>query len=330
MTTTDIITDMKSDGAPSLSVIVVVDSNPRIAELIENYRVGLDALDRSYEIVCVVDGKASAAVAGIEAAAAGRADVTAIAQHPWAGDDVALATALRRASAETVLVLPGWQEVDPADFGLLLDGLKDADLAIGKRVGAEDATGVLKVRTGLTNWMLRRLFGEAFSDVFCRARAGSRALLTEIGDYGVRQHFQPVLAADRGYKVREVEVRAGALDGVPARYVFKPLGHVRALLDVLALYVVLKFLRRPLRFFGFIGLPIFALGAFITFVLVMLRLFGGDPLADRPALIFAVMMVVLGVQIIALGLIGEIVIFANSRRMKTYEVEAIIRRDPKG
>jgi len=88
---------------------------------------------------------------------------------------------------------------------------------------------------------------------------------------------------------------------------------------------VLKFLRRPLRFFGSIGLPIFLLGTLATAVLVTQKFFG-EPLADRPALIFAVLMVVLGIQIVAIGLVGEIIIFANSRRMKQYAVRDIIRQ----
>ncbi|MFW5869213.1 MAG: glycosyl transferase family 2, partial [Armatimonadota bacterium] len=90
-------------------------------------------------------------------------------------------------------------------------------------------------------------------------------------------------------------------------------------------YIGLKFLRRPLRFFGAIGLPLAALGALVTAYLVVERLLFGEPLADRPALVFSVMMVVLGVQIVALGLIGEIVIFSSTRRMRTYEIDTIIR-----
>ena len=97
-------------------------------------------------------------------------------------------------------------------------------------------------------------------------------------------------------------------------------------MDALMLYVVLKFLRRPMRFFGAIGLPIFLLGLLTTAVLVGYRIFGSTALADRPVLIFSVLMIVLGIQIIGLGLVGEIIIFAQSRRMKQYTVRSIQRQ----
>ena len=81
---------------------------------------------------------------------------------------------------------------------------------------------------------------------------------------------------------------------------------------------------RPLRFFGSIGLPVFLAGAILTTVLVLQRLFGDAALADRPALIFGIIMVVLGIQVIAIGLVGEIIIYAGSRRLKQYEVREII------
>jgi len=93
---------------------------------------------------------------------------------------------------------------------------------------------------------------------------------------------------------------------------------------------VLKFLRRPLRFFGAIGLPILLVGFAITMVYLMARIFGAVALADRPGLIFAVLMMVLGIQVIALGLVGEIIVFANNRKLRQYSVKALIRRKPSG
>jgi hypothetical protein len=175
--------------------------------------------------------------------------------------------------------------------------------------------------------LLSRLFGQTLSDPFCRTRLARMPVLKDVAGFGVRQHFIPVIAAHRGYKLAEVDVSSATTTPESAvRYIFRPLGHLRAVFDTLTLYVVLKFLRRPLRFFGAIGLPIFVLGALATAVLIIQRLFG-EPLADRPALIFAVLMLVLGIQIIAIGLVGEIIIYANSRRMKQYVVRDIIRQD---
>ncbi|MGH6919141.1 MAG: glycosyl transferase family 2, partial [Geminicoccaceae bacterium] len=96
------------------------------------------------------------------------------------------------------------------------------------------------------------------------------------------------------------------------------------LFDILTLYVLLRFTKKPLRFFGSIGMLVLIPGLLFTASLAIARLFYGVPLADRPALILGVLMIVLGIQIIALGLIGEIVIFASGRRIKDYTVEKIV------
>jgi hypothetical protein len=87
---------------------------------------------------------------------------------------------------------------------------------------------------------------------------------------------------------------------------------------------VLKFTKKPLRFFGMLGLPLLFVGALACVGLAIARLAYGMPLADRPALVLAVLMVVLGIQIIALGLIGELVIFASGRRIKEHSIERIV------
>jgi hypothetical protein len=99
---------------------------------------------------------------------------------------------------------------------------------------------------------------------------------------------------------------------------------LRLLSDTLALFVVLKFVRKPLRFFGAVGLPLLIAGLLFTGALAAGRLFFGMALADRPVLIFGVLMIVLGIQIIALGLIGEIIIFASGKRTREYTVEKIL------
>jgi len=99
---------------------------------------------------------------------------------------------------------------------------------------------------------------------------------------------------------------------------------LRLALDAISLYVVLKFTHKPLHFFGALGLPILLLGLIFTGALAVSRVFFGVPLADRPALILGVLLIVLGIQVIALGLIGEIIIFTSGKRIKDYTVEKVL------
>jgi hypothetical protein len=148
--------------------------------------------------------------------------------------------------------------------------------------------------------------------------------------FGVRQHFIPLLAVWRGFKAGEVELHSPQKSGAKRRRLrFTLLGHFRALIDLLTLFVTLKFLQRPLRFFGFVGALPLLVGLVITTWLAVARLLGSIALSDRPLLIFGVLLIVLGIQIIAIGLIGEIIIFASNRRIKNYEIAEVINSDRK-
>ena len=315
------------DARPQLSVVIALEPDVEPAQLLDFYRCGLDTLETPYEVICFFAPGSANQRETLEDVAETWPELRLWPQRPWRGEDAALAVGVRNARAAMVMTLPCWPESDPEDLRKLLDAMAsdDHDMVIADRV---ERTGsiVQRARRSTLTRLIRLLFGHRFSDMFSRTRVARREVLQRAAEYGVRQHFLPLLAVSDGYDVAEVSVRSPSADtGFKAPYVFKPLAHVSALFDIMSLYVVLKFLRRPLRFFGAIGLPLMLIGGAITAFLIGERLILGEALTDRPALIFSVMMIVLGVQITALGLIGEIVIFSASRRMKTYDVAKIIR-----
>lgn len=327
---TDIHNIQSNSAKPELTVLVATDQNNGAAEALSSYRSTLDALGKTYEALVIVNGSHSEQMTLLDGLSRDWPELTVIGQRPWGGEDAALATGLRRSSGEFILLLPGWAQIEPDDISVLFEELGSHDMVSAVRSG-ETSSGWQGFRGGVFRRTLQRLFGFAPSDPFCRARLVRRGVLENVASFGVRQHFLPVIAAQRGYSLTEAEVRLAAVEQTDkAGYVFKPLGHMRAMLDTIALYVVLKFLRRPLRFFGAIGLPIFLIGAIMTTVLAISRIMGETALSERPILIFAVMMVVLGIQILAIGLVGEIIIFSGARRMKQYEVAEIVTSGHRG
>jgi len=96
------------------------------------------------------------------------------------------------------------------------------------------------------------------------------------------------------------------------------------MLDILTVFFLVRFTKRPLRFFGTIGSMTFAAGfIFLGYVLIE-RTFFDVALADRPALLLSSLLVVLGLQIFALGLLGELIIFTHARDIKEYTIEKVI------
>lgn len=315
-------------GAPMLSVVMAIDTEDVPVSLFTQIHSGLAALGVRYEVVCVYDARQPGLSTKIEGVAQQWPELKPIAQRPWAGEDAAVAVAINRVEGDSVLVLPGWFEIDAAELPKLYAARNDFDMVLADR-SQRKLNSWQRFRANLLQGLISLLFGHRMNDVFSRVRLASRALFQEISSYGVRQHFMPLLALSKGYSVGEVPVKCAAQASTDAPYRFKPWAHISALLDIISLYVVLNFLQRPLRFFGAIGITLAAIGALITGWLVFERIFLAEALADRPLLIFSVLMIVLGVQIIAIGLIGEIVIFASNRSTKTYDIVKIVGRDGK-
>ena len=235
-------------------------------------------------------------------------------------EGLALLRGFKQAQGEVILTLPPDLQVEPADIPKVVAELQTCDVAAGRRPPLVAARPRLQAKA--FHWLLRRLFGHAFTDLVCRVRAFRRQVIEEISLYGVQPHFLPLLASERGFRIREVDVRAGRTGQAGVQ--ISLWSRIGVLLDILTLYLVLKFTKKPLRFFGLIGLPILALGVLSSGALAIAKLFYRMPLGDRPALILAVLLIVLGIQILALGLIGELVIFASGRRIKEYAIERIV------
>ncbi len=138
------------------------------------------------------------------------------------------------------------------------------------------------------------------SDLGCGARACDRRVLEEIQLYGDQHRFLPVLADRKGFRVREIDVRQSPKDRHEGLY--EPRVYARGFLDIFTVFFLVRFTKKPLRFFGMIGVSLFAIGALLVTWLVIERLFFGQELTQRPALLLSTLLVVLGLQLFALGL----------------------------
>ena len=122
--------------------------------------------------------------------------------------------------------------------------------------------------------------------------------------------------------MREIELVQSSKDMFRGRYRLRE--YLHRLLDILTVFFLVRFTKKPLRFFGTIGFLAASLGAVFTIILIIQRLFFGMGLADRPALLLGSLLIVLGVQTFALGLIGELIIFTHGSQMKEYSIRRII------
>lgn len=301
-----------------LSVVVpVLREQPAIAEFHARLRRGLAPLGRRFEAIYVVDGPHRATLDALKALRRQSGGIEILTFARPMDEAAALTVGLRHATGSIVLTVPTELEVDPAELPRLVRALE----AGGADIVTLARRSPGRVGRGKLERVLDALLQSRFEDVRSPIRAMRARVAAELSLYGNQHHFLPLIAQAQGFTVEELPVPA------PGRA--SP-GFARAgawpslLLDVVTLYFLLKFLTKPFRFFGGFGFLTLALGGLATAWLVFERLVLGVPLGDRPALILSTLMVVLGIQIVAVGLIGELVTFAWAREAKDYKVDRIV------
>ncbi len=220
-----------------------------------------------------------------------------------------------------MLTLPAYFQIEPDEIPRLVASLGDSDMALARRWPRNDAI-LNRLQTNLFNFLLRLSTDLQIHDAGCSARVFKRNILDEVQIYGDLHRFFPVMAHRQGFRVIEIDVAQSQKD--THRRIYSPGLYVRRLLDLLTIFFLIKFTKKPLRFFGLVGATLFGLGLALTTYLISERLFFDVALADRPALIMSSLLLVLGIQVIAIGLIGEIIIFTHAKDLKEYKIDKII------
>jgi glycosyltransferase involved in cell wall biosynthesis len=221
------------------------------------------------------------------------------------GQTAALACGLHQAVGDVVVAIDGDGENDPDDIPRLLAKLAEGyDLVSGWRTerwaGARLSRRLPSVAANrLISWMT----GVRLHDYGCTLKAYRRDLAHRLMLYGEMHRFVPAIAAEQGARIAEVEVsfrprRTGKSKYGPGRI-------VRTFLDLLTVKFLSGYSTRPIQVFGAIGLVVGLIGATWTAILVFEKIVLGRPLHDRPALLLAILMVIVGVQFISIGLLGE-------------------------
>jgi glycosyltransferase involved in cell wall biosynthesis len=319
-----------TSGATVSAIVPVGERQSDVFELYAEYAAGLKAAGMRYEIIFVVDGPHERFTAGLQQLIRDGEPLTIVMLTRSFGEATALMAGFGQASGELIVTLPAYHQIEGADIGKLLAALDSADVATGRRwprAGGPFEELRRRAFHGLIAWVTKL----KFRDLGCGARAMHRRVLEEISLYGDQHRFLAVLADRQGFRVAEVDVRQSPRDRFG--YVYPPREYARQALDIFAVFFLARFTKKPLRFFGMVGVSTFSIGGILLLYLVIDRLVFGHNLASRPALLLSSLLVVLGLQIFALGLLGELIIFTHAKNIRDYQVDKIIQfpdQDPAG
>jgi glycosyltransferase involved in cell wall biosynthesis len=309
-------------SAPLVSVIIPVGGRQSpLAAVFGEYKAGLRAAGVKFEMIFVLDGPQPQYEAELVKLSESGEPVTVVSLSKRFGEATALMIGFEQAAGGVIMSLPAYLQIEGGEIPKLIAELGAADMAIGyraPRVGGWFET----LRRGVFHGMLNFVTRLRFRDLGCSARAFKRKVLEEIHLYGDQDRFLPVLAERQGFKVAEIAVRQARDNFHPHTY--SPRSYMRSFLDIFNVFFLVRFTKRPLRFFGMVGVVTLALGLLELLYLVIDRVAFNSPLADRPALLLASLFIVLGVQIFALGLLGELIIFTHAGGSKDYQVDRVI------
>lgn len=314
---------IKRDLAIELSVIIPVgDRHSDPEPLLADYQAGLAALGKRYEIIFVLDGAQSDFASRLRPLVADARNVTVVALTRSFGEATALMAGFDRAAGTYILTLPAYFQIEGADLHKLVDGLQSADVLVARRwprVGGPFEVLRRNAFHGLIAWIT----GLRFRDLGCGVRLMRREVLEEISLYGDQHRFLALLADRQGFRVKEIDVRQSPQDRFTGHYRTREYAH--RMLDIFTVFFLTRFTKKPLRFFGMVGASTFGIGLVFLLYLIIDRLFFDHALADRPALLLSSLLVVLGLQLFALGLLGELIIFTHAKNIKDYQVDEVLQ-----
>ena len=308
---------------PSVSIVMpVVERSQDVEAVCQAYSSILASLPVTFEFIIVIDGGNQTVVDSLEKLH-GERHITIISLPYYFGESTALTVGFEQASGEIVITLPAYFQTIPEGIEHVMDRLQDGcDLVVTRRWPRID-TWLNRLQTRLFHSLTNRLTGLALNDLGSGLRGMKRQVAKEVSIYGDLHRFLPLLAHQKGFRIAEIDIPQHSADG--RQRLYRPGVYLRRILDLLTVVFLFKFTKKPLRFFGLIGSGLFVSGFLVSSLLALEKIIGVTALEDRPLLVLAVLLMVLGVQVGSIGLLGEIIIFTHARKLKDYSIRKFLR-----
>ncbi|MBN1993340.1 MAG: glycosyltransferase family 2 protein [Anaerolineae bacterium] len=294
-----------------LSVILpIYNEVESIPHLLDELTPVLESTGRAFEIICIDDGSTDNSFAELRKLRARDERVRLIRFRRNFGQTAAFAAGFDRARGEVVITMDADLQNDPADIPKLLAKLDEGyDIVSGWRVKRwqEGFLPLLtrKAPSKIANWLISTGTGIYLHDYGCALKLYRREVVKNINLYGDLHRFIPAIASYYGVTIAEVPVNYRSRQYGASKY---GLGRVtRVILDLLAIRFLLSYSTRPIQIFGLMGLFSFSLGVIIGVYLTFMKLAYGEALAERPLLWFGILLVMVGVQLVTMGLLAEMI-----------------------
>jgi len=323
----------KNDKKCEISVVVpLYNEEENIAEFYARLKNVMEGLGRSYEIVLIDDGSRD----GTSQIARKFCDVdsclTLVLLRRNFGQTAALAAGFDSACGDIIIAMDGDLQHFPEDIPLLLEKIDEGcDVASGWREHRVDNFLFRRLPSMIANKLMALLSGIRLHDFGTTFKAYRREILENVELYGELHRFIPALVSWQGISVAEVPIQNVVRSRGKSNYGLSRT--FRVMMDLLTVKFMVNYVARPLHFFGLIGLIFFTIGFIVAFVITLLYYFGGLIINEHLGnLIFSMLMMVLGVQLGAVGLSLEVSsrIYHTTQNRRIYVVRSTYRMAGQG
>jgi glycosyltransferase involved in cell wall biosynthesis len=290
-----------------LSVVVPVYNEEESLEVLhQNLTEALAGMDRTYELLFVDDGSTDSSFSVLKQLQSEDGHVRVIRLRRNYGQTAGFSAGFDRARGEVVVTIDADLQNDPADIPRLLTEFeKGYDVVSGWRKDRQDRFLDRRLPSIMANRLISWGTGVQLHDYGCSLKAYRRNVLADVRLYGEMHRFLPALAYGQGAQVTELEVAH-----YPRRFGQSKYGisrTIRVLLDLLVVKFLLSYSTRPIHIFGLGGLISFSIGGALLVYLAVVKLVLGQDIGNRPLVLLAILLTVLGVQLITSGLLAELV-----------------------
>ncbi len=289
----------------------------------------MEQVGESFEMVLVDDGSNDRTYKLLEEIAAVDSRVLVVKLRRNFGQTSALAAGFDHATGEFVLAMDGDLQHDPADIPAFLEKLDEGyDVVSGWRKTRIDNFFLRRIPSACANWIMARLSGVPIHDFGTTFKAYRREVIQGIPLYGELHRFIPALASWYGATICEIPIRNANRERGKSHY---GLGRTfRVFFDLMTIRFLLRYMSRPLHFFGGFGILSMFTGSIMAAVLLGIKLVHPQmSLIDRhgPMFVIASVLIVAGIQLLALGLLGELQVrhYYTSQRPTSYTVDRLVR-----
>jgi glycosyltransferase involved in cell wall biosynthesis len=298
--------------APDISVVVpVYNEEESIPHLYEELDGVLASIGRSYEVVIVDDGSRDKSFEALQRVHEQNPRWRVIQFRRNFGQTAAMQAGFDAAHGDIVFTIDADLQNDPKDIPTILETMEagDYDIVSGWRKDRQEPFLSRRLPSMLANRLISSTTGVTLHDYGCSLKAYRREVVKNVRLYGELHRFIPALASPVGIRVSEVPVNDRRRQFGSSKY---GIGRTfRVILDLVTVLFLLNYFQRPIHIFGSTGIVMTFVGLLISAYLTLVKLIGGQDIGDRPLLLMGVLFIIVGLQMLSIGLVAEM-------QMRTY------------